>query len=32
MASTVLGSFLVILGNLLSDVSYAWVDPRVKYD
>lgn len=32
MASTVLGSILVILGNLLSDVSYAWVDPRVRYD
>lgn len=32
MASTILGSILVILGNLLSDVSYAWVDPRVRYD
>jgi peptide/nickel transport system permease protein len=32
MASTVLGSILVILGNLLSDISYAWVDPRVRYD
>jgi peptide/nickel transport system permease protein len=31
MASTVLGSCLVILGNLLSDISYAWVDPRVRY-
>jgi peptide/nickel transport system permease protein len=30
MASTLLGSFLVILGNLLSDVTYAWVDPRVR--
>jgi peptide/nickel transport system permease protein len=32
MASTVLGSLLVILGNLLSDISYAWADPRVRYD
>ena len=32
MAVTLIGSFLVIAGNLLSDVSYAWVDPRVQYD
>jgi peptide/nickel transport system permease protein len=32
MAVTVLGSLLVILGNLLSDISYGWVDPRVRYD
>ena len=32
MAATVLGSILVILGNLLSDISYAWVDPRVRYE
>jgi peptide/nickel transport system permease protein len=32
MAMTLLSSFLVILGNLLSDVSYAWVDPRIRYD
>lgn len=32
MASTVIGSVLVILGNLLSDVSYGLVDPRVRYD
>jgi peptide/nickel transport system permease protein len=30
MASTVISSVLVILGNLLSDISYAWVDPRVR--
>jgi ABC-type dipeptide/oligopeptide/nickel transport system permease component len=29
---TLLSSFLVILGNLLADVSYAWVDPRIRYD
>lgn len=25
-------SFLVVLFNLLADVAYAWLDPRVKYD
>jgi peptide/nickel transport system permease protein len=25
-------SFLGILGNLLSDVAYGWVDPRVRYE
>jgi ABC-type dipeptide/oligopeptide/nickel transport system permease component len=23
---------LVVIFNLLADVSYAWLDPRVKYD
>jgi ABC-type dipeptide/oligopeptide/nickel transport system permease component len=23
---------LVVLWNLLADVLYAWLDPRVKYD
>jgi peptide/nickel transport system permease protein len=32
MASAFLGSVLVILGYLLSDIAYAWVDPRVRYD
>jgi peptide/nickel transport system permease protein len=32
MAATLLSSALAILGNLLSDVSYAWVDPRVRYE
>jgi ABC-type dipeptide/oligopeptide/nickel transport system permease component len=25
-------SFLGILANLLSDVAYGWVDPRVRYE
>jgi peptide/nickel transport system permease protein len=32
MAATLIGSALAILGNLLSDISYAYVDPRVRYD
>jgi peptide/nickel transport system permease protein len=30
MAELLLSSFLYIMGNLLSDISYAWVDPRVR--
>ena len=26
-----LGSLLVVAFNLLADVCYAWLDPRVKY-
>ena len=29
---SVLVAFLVVLFNLLADVAYAWLDPRVKYD
>ena len=25
-------TLLVVLGNLLADLAYAWVDPRIKYD
>ena len=32
MALTVIFSSLVILGNLLADIAYGWVDPRVRYD
>lgn len=28
---TVLIGVLTILGNLLADLTYAWVDPRIKY-
>ena len=31
-AITMLSAVLVVLGNLLSDVLYAWVDPRIRYD
>jgi len=31
MASIVLGAVLTMLGNLIADISYAYVDPRVRY-
>jgi peptide/nickel transport system permease protein len=31
LALVVVGGFMVILGNLLADVLYAVVDPRIKY-
>lgn len=32
MATTVLFAVLTLLGNLLADVAYAWVDPRIRYE
>jgi len=32
LATTMMGAILVVLGNLLADITYAIVDPRVKYD
>jgi peptide/nickel transport system permease protein len=32
MTTTVLGAVLIILSNLLTDVSYALLDPRIRYD
>ena len=31
LALTMMGGFMVIVGNLLADVLYAVVDPRIKY-
>ncbi len=31
MAEVVLGAVLTILGNLIADISYAYVDPRIRY-
>jgi peptide/nickel transport system permease protein len=31
MAITMLTAVLIVLGNLLADVAYAMVDPRIKY-
>jgi peptide/nickel transport system permease protein len=31
-AITMLSAVLVVAGNLLSDVLYAWIDPRIRYD
>jgi peptide/nickel transport system permease protein len=32
MALIMIPSFLVILSNLLADIAYGLVDPRVRYD
>lgn len=32
LATTMIAAVLVVLGNLLADVAYAVVDPRVSYD
>ncbi|HHE47565.1 MAG TPA: ABC transporter permease [Candidatus Acetothermia bacterium] len=32
MGVTLVYSILLVLGNLLVDLSYAWLDPRIRYD
>lgn len=32
MAVTLIAAVLTMLGSLLADIAYAWVDPRVSYD
>lgn len=32
MGVLVIGSFLTLMANLLADIAYAWVDPRISYD
>ena len=32
MASTIYGALATIVGYLLSDVLYAWIDPRIRFD
>ena len=32
MAVTMLSSLLVMIGNLVADITYAFVDPRIRYD
>jgi len=32
MALSVLGAVLLIIGNLLADIAYGFVDPRIKYN
>jgi peptide/nickel transport system permease protein len=32
MGYLVFNAFLVVFFNLLADVAYAWLDPRVKYE
>jgi peptide/nickel transport system permease protein len=31
MGITVLGAFVIVVANLLVDVAYAFLDPRVRY-
>jgi peptide/nickel transport system permease protein len=30
VASVVVGAMMVMLGNLVADIAYAWADPRVR--
>jgi peptide/nickel transport system permease protein len=32
MGITVLSAFMILLSNLLADIAYAAVDPRIRYD
>jgi peptide/nickel transport system permease protein len=32
VAVTLIGAIVVLLTNLLADVVYTWLDPRVRYD
>ncbi|MFN8447655.1 MAG: ABC transporter permease [Anaerolineae bacterium] len=32
MAVTMLSALLIVVGNLLADIAYAWVDPRIHYE
>ncbi len=32
MAVTLLSALLIVVGNLLADIAYAWADPRIRYD
>ena len=31
-AISMIGALAVLLANLLTDLTYAWVDPRIRYD
>lgn len=31
MGTTLLYSFMLVIGNVLVDISYAWLDPRIRY-
>ncbi len=32
IATITMGAALTVLGNLLADLTYGWVDPRVSYE
>lgn len=32
VAVTLIGAFVTLLFNLITDIAYTWLDPRVQYD
>ncbi|MCK4600662.1 ABC transporter permease subunit, partial [Candidatus Bipolaricaulota bacterium] len=32
MGATLVYAVLLVLGNLFVDISYGWLDPRIRYD
>jgi len=32
MGILVIGSFLTLIGNLIADIAYAYIDPRIRYE
>ena len=32
MGVTIFGAFFIVIANLVVDVAYAFLDPRVRYD
>jgi ABC-type dipeptide/oligopeptide/nickel transport system permease component len=32
MGTTLLYAVLLVVANLLVDITYAWLDPRIRYD
>jgi ABC-type dipeptide/oligopeptide/nickel transport system permease component len=32
MGIVMFSALLIVLGNLLADMGYAWVDPRIRYE
>ena len=32
MGTTLIYSVLLVVANLLVDITYAWLDPRIRYD
>ena len=32
LASLLVGAMLILIGYIIVDIGYAWIDPRVRYD
>ena len=32
MAVTMLSALMIVFGNLIADIAYAWADPRIRYE